>query len=101
MTKAEIFEALRPVVDPELGISIVDLGLIYDAEADEEKKAVKIIMTLTSPGCPAGPDIMSAVEHTLRQSTSYQEVKVELVWEPKWDPKEMASDAAKDVLGIW
>lgn len=101
MTKAEIFEAIRPVVDPEIGISIVDLGLIYDAQVDEEKKCVKITMTLTSPGCPAGPEIMAAIEHTLRQSTDYQDIKVELVWEPKWDPKEMASDAAKDVLGIW
>jgi metal-sulfur cluster biosynthetic enzyme len=101
MTKEELLDAIRPVIDPEIGISIVDLGLIYDFEEDIDKSILKVKMTLTSPGCPAGPEIMSAVDLAVRDKTDFKEIKVELVWEPKWNPKEMASDAAKDVLGIW
>lgn len=101
MTKQEVLEAIRPVIDPEINISIVDLGLVYDVKLDEENKSATVIMTLTSPGCPMGPEIMAAVDHTIKQSTPYQTVDIQLVWEPRWDPREMASDAAKDILGIW
>ena len=101
MKPEEIIEAIRPVIDPEIGVSIIDLGLVYDAQVDDVSNSVKITMTLTSPGCPAGPEIMSSVEHAVKQNTPYQNVTVELVWEPKWDPREMASDVAKDLLGIW
>jgi metal-sulfur cluster biosynthetic enzyme len=94
-------DMIRPVVDPEIGVSIVDLGLVYDVWIDEENKHIIVKMTLTSPGCPAGPEIMDAVDHAVRTHTGFEKVKVELVWEPKWDPREMASDEAKDILGIW
>ncbi len=100
MTREELIEVIRPVTDPEIGISIVDLGLIYDAQVTDEGK-VHVTMTLTSPGCPAGPEIMGAVDASIRAHTPYDDVAVELVWEPKWDPEVMASDEGKDVLGIW
>jgi metal-sulfur cluster biosynthetic enzyme len=101
MDKNKLLNAIRPVIDPELGISIVDLGLIYDFDLNESKDILIVKMTLTSPGCPAGPEIMSSVDQAMRENTNHKNIKVEVVWEPKWDPKTMASDAAKDILGIW
>lgn len=88
------------VVDPELMLNIVDIGLIYGVEISEENSA-EITMTLTSPGCPAGPQIISDVQRETH--TAYpdlEEVNVHLVWTPFWNP-EMMSDDAKDELGIF
>lgn len=95
-----IMEALKEVEDPELGISIVELGLIYGIEIDDGK--VRVRMTLTSPGCPIGPMLQAAVHGTvLRVYPQAEDVKVDLVWNPPWDPYKMASEEAKDMLGIW
>lgn len=91
---------LKPLMDPELKIGLVDLGLIYDIGVNE-KNEVNVNMTLTSPACPVGPTIMKSVEDKLRSYPGVRDVKVKLVWEPKWDPKEMASEEAKEQLGIW
>lgn len=99
-TKEQIFEALKPVEDPEIKIGIVDLGLIYDALIDDSG-AVEIKMTLTTPACPYGPMLISAAESAVKELDGVTDAKVTLVWEPVWDPKEMCTDAAKDVLGIW
>jgi len=99
--KEEIFEALRPIVDPELNLSIVDLGLIYDAEPDEEAHRVLVKMTLTSPACPVGPQIMGAVHSTCLQLEDVDDVEIELVWVPPWDPRTMASEDVRMMLGIW
>ena len=101
MNRAEVLECIRPVIDPEIGISIVDLGLIYDIHVDEAVKSITVQMTLTSPGCPMGPEIMSGVDQAVRAYSGFEDVQVALVWEPKWNPEEMASETAKDVLGIW
>lgn len=101
ITKDEVFEALKPIQDPELSISIVDLGLIYDAEFENEGKKIVIKMTLTSPGCPVGPQLMSAVHTKASSLPGVEEADVKLVWIPKWDPKIMASEEAKDQLGIF
>lgn len=93
-------EWLKPLMDPELKISLVDLGLIYDIDVND-KNEVEVIMTLTSPACPVGPSIMKSIEDKLRAYPGVRGVKVHLVWEPKWDPKEMASEEAKEQLGIW
>lgn len=88
------------VQDPELMMNIVDIGLIYGVEISEEKSA-EITMTLTSPGCPAGPQIISDVQretHTAFPDLS--EVNVHLVWTPFWNPEMMSQDA-KDELGIF
>lgn len=100
-TSEEVFEALKEVIDPELGINIVDLGLIYEVRIHEEKQLVDIDMTLTSPGCPAGPEIKSAVWLTAKRMDGVQECDVHMVWKPQWSPTEHASDEAKMFLGIW
>jgi metal-sulfur cluster biosynthetic enzyme len=86
MVDAEaVRKALRQVKDPEIGLNIVDLGLVYDVETEEG--AVHVKMTLTSPGCPAGAQIMSDVDQTIRMLDGVTGVEVELVWEPFWTPE--------------
>ena len=101
ITKENIYEALKPVKDPELNISIVDLGLIYNVNFQNDGKKVLIEMTLTSPGCPVGPQLMAAVHTKAVSLSGVEDAEVKLVWTPKWDPKIMASDDAKDILGIF
>jgi len=100
-TREEVMEAIRPVKDPELDFSIVDLGLIYDVELDEGNKSVVVKMTLTSPACPIGPQIMGAVHTQCLELEEVEDVDVQLVWTPLWDPTKMASEDVKMLLGIW
>lgn len=76
--------ALRRVKDPEVNLNIVDMGLIYDIAVDE--RDVRIDMSLTSPGCPSGPEIMSDAERELKSLPGVGEVTVNLVWSPPWTP---------------
>ncbi|NKB88933.1 MAG: DUF59 domain-containing protein [Acidobacteria bacterium] len=99
--KEEVMEAIRPVVDPEMNVSIVDLGLVYDVEADEAASKLNIKMTLTSPMCPVGPQIMGAVHSSALQMEGVEDVEIQLVWTPQWDPRQMATDDVKMMLGIW
>ncbi len=99
-TREIIFEALKPIMDPEIRIGVVDLGLIYDAAIDDAGK-VTVRMTLTTPACPYGEMLITQVHTTTEQLEGVTEVEVTLVWDPPWDPKEMCSDLAKDQLGIW
>lgn len=101
LTKEQILEALKPIQDPELGISIVDLGLIYNVNFKDSDKKVFVEMTLTSPGCPVGPQLMAAVHTKAASLPGVEDAEVKLVWTPKWDPKIMASEEAKDQLGIF
>ncbi len=96
----QLKEWLKPIEDPEMRLSLVDLGLIYSIDLSEEGKA-KVVMTLTSPMCPAAGSIVEKVEKRLLEHEKIVEAKVELVFEPKWDAKTMASDEVKDRLGIW
>ena len=96
----EIREKLKLVVDPEIGINIVDLGLVYGIEVQEDG-LVKVRMTLTSPACPLGPVIQTQARALLSMLEGVNDVKVELVWSPPWDPRTMASEEAKAELGIW
>jgi len=96
--KKEILEALKNVDDPEVGMNIVDMGLIYGVDWEEEKGQVHIDMTLTSPGCPLGPEIIRDIKRELRALEDIQGVDVDLVWNPLWHPS-MMSDYAKDELG--
>jgi metal-sulfur cluster biosynthetic enzyme len=100
-TREEVIEAIRPVKDPEMDFSVVDLGLIYDVELDEANKSVVVKMTLTSPACPVGPQIMGAVHTQCLGLEEVEDVDVQLVWTPLWDPTKMASDDVKMLLGIW
>ncbi len=99
-TVEEIRERLKQVLDPEVHVSIVDLGLVYDIQIQEEKK-VHIKMTLTSPMCPAGPEIMSHAHMAAKTTPGVEEVKIDLVWSPPWDPRKMATEDGKAQLGIW
>jgi len=96
----ELKEWLKPVEDPELFLSLVDLGLIYRCYETEPNK-IKIEMTLTSPGCPAGDYLVSEVKKRMLEHENVKDAEVEIVWEPKWDPNTMASEEAKEELGLW
>jgi len=100
-SKDEVLEAIRPVTDPEINISIIDLGLIYDVEFDEGDKQVNVHMTLTSPACPVGPQIMAAVHGKVLELEEVDNVDIQLVWSPPWDPRTMATEDVKMMLGIW
>jgi metal-sulfur cluster biosynthetic enzyme len=96
-TRDEVFEALRQVEDPELGMDIVDLGLLYDAEIEGSK--VKVIHSLTSMGCPAGPMIQDDIRSVVSSLPDVDDVEIELTWDPPWTPDRMSEDA-KFILGI-
>ncbi len=88
MTAETVRKALRQVKDPELGLNIIDIGLVYDVTVSDEG-AVHVKMTLTSPGCPAGPEIMGDAKQTVEALEGVTAVEVELVWEPYWTPEKM------------
>ena len=88
---------MRQVEDPELGMDIVDLGLLYDVEIEGPK--VKVIHTLTSMGCPVGPMIQEDIDRVAREVPGVEDVDVELTFDPPWTPDKM-SDDAKFILGF-
>ena len=97
MTRDDVIEVLRSVEDPELGMDIVELGLLYDVEVEGPK--IKVIHSLTSMGCPAGPLIQQNIEEAVRAMPEVEEVETELTWDPPWTPDKM-SDDAKFILGF-
>ena len=96
-TRDEVIEALRQVEDPELGMDIVDLGLLYDVEVEGPR--VKVTHSLTSMGCPVGPLIQEDINRVTRELPGVEDVDVELTWDPPWTPDKM-SDDAKFILGF-
>ncbi|HEQ60820.1 MAG TPA: metal-sulfur cluster assembly factor [Firmicutes bacterium] len=101
VSEATVIEALRPVRDPDVGLSLVDLGLVYGVEVLEDGKRVLVRMTLTSPACPIAPQILAQVRRAAESVEGVEQAEVELVWSPPWDPATMATDEVKDILGIW
>ncbi len=99
ITKEAILEELKKVIDPELNVNIVDIGLIYDVIIDEEKKSVEINMTLTSPGCPLSFVFEEWVPAAVKNIAEVKDVRINLVWEPAWNP-DMIQDDVKEELGI-
>jgi FeS assembly SUF system protein len=97
-TEEEVRESLRQIVDPEIGINIVDLGLIYETNIDDQG-LVAITMTLTSPGCPLSGYIGTAVESAVTDLEGVKDVDVDIVWSPPWNPSMMSEDAKLE-LGI-
>lgn len=97
--ESALIEALRTVVDPELFVNVVDLGLIYNIEQGDEGK-VQVDMTLTSPACPAGPQLVSQAKQALEKVDGVSEATIKLVMSPPWSPERM-TDEAKDQLGIF
>ena len=92
-TKAEVREALKKVIDPEIGINIVDMGLIYEIKV--EKNIAYIRMTLTVPGCPLVNMLTNQAEQAARSVEGIKDVKVELTWDPPWNPRMMSEDAKR------
>ena len=92
-------EALQNVFDPELRMSIMELGLVYDVDVDDG--TVKVTYTLTTPACPLGPVIDGQIQDVLMDLPGVKEVVPQLTFSPPWDPRTMASDEVKMQLGIW
>jgi metal-sulfur cluster biosynthetic enzyme len=97
LTEEDVFEALRVVEDPELGMDVVDLGLVYDVKVELPK--VTVTYSLTSMGCPAGAMIEEQIYQVVASLDGVSEVSADLTWTPPWSP-EMMSDDAKFVLGF-
>ncbi len=103
LTEEVVREELKKVIDPELFVNIVDLGLVYTVEiapAEEPKHAVRIEMTMTSPMCPAGPQLVANCKQVLGQREDVASVEVKVVLDPPWTPDRMTDDA-RDQLGIF
>lgn len=97
ITNEDVKAILKRVYDPELGLNIVDLGLVYDIQVSENND-VYVKMTLTTPGCPLHGSITGGAEVALQAIPEINQVKVDLVWEPAWSPA-MMTDEAKEQLG--
>lgn len=85
--------ALRDVYDPEIPVNIYELGLIYKVDIDKDTNDIFIEMTLTSPGCPVAGEMPGMIEQAVRTVNDVKDVKVEIVWDPPWDPSKMAETA--------
>lgn len=96
-TVEEVTEALRDVIDPELGLDFVELGLIYDVEVNDG--TVRVTYTLTSPGCPIGPQVSEQIEEFVSELDGVQEVHPTMTFSPPWTPEQMSEDA-KFALGF-
>lgn len=99
-TPEQIRDVLWYVEDPELRMSIIDLGLVYFIDIDDDGQ-VTVDLTLTTPACPIGPMLQGQIYHLVTQLEGVEDVEVNLVWDPPWDPRTMASEEVKLMLGIW
>jgi metal-sulfur cluster biosynthetic enzyme len=99
----QVGAALQPVQDPEIHMSIVDLGLVYGVEifSGEKGLCVKVRMSLTSPACPYGPMLLASAHSAVARIPGVKDVDVDLVFTPSWDPRTMATEDAKEQLGLY
>ncbi len=102
ITEEAVYEALRKVCDPELSVNIVDLGLIYGIGVDDSggKSDLLVVMTMTTPACPYGPELLRDVKAALAALPGAGEVEVKLTLTPPWTPDRMTDDA-RDQLGLF
>jgi metal-sulfur cluster biosynthetic enzyme len=98
VTAEDVTEVLRDVIDPELGLDFVELGLIYEVEVDDDG-AVRVTYTLTSPGCPIGPQVSEQIEEFVSEIDGVTEVQPTMTFSPPWTPDRMSEDA-KFALGF-
>ena len=96
----DITRVLTAVVDPEIQVNIVDLGLIYKIHRNTENNSVSVDMTLTSPTCPYAPQLMAQTHAVLMSLPNVTDAKINLVWSPRWDPRVHASEVAQMMLGL-
>jgi metal-sulfur cluster biosynthetic enzyme len=101
VTKDLVMETLKTVLDPEIELSVTDLGLVYGVDIANEGQSVTVHMTLTTPYCPYGPALISDVKRVIGDLPGVKQAEVIIVWDPPWDPKTMVSEEIKDKLGIW
>lgn len=104
VTVDQVRGVLKTIFDPEIHLSVLDLGLIYGVEVTpnaDGKDNVAIRMTLTTPACPYGPALLSKVHADVGAIPGVRDVKVDLAWIPPWDPRTMASDEAKLQMGLF
>jgi metal-sulfur cluster biosynthetic enzyme len=102
IAEESVYTALKQVFDPELYINVVDLGLIYEVNVAEqgERCDLSVKMTMTSPACPAGPELVRDVQEVLKNLDGVGAVKVEVVLDPPWSPDRMTEEA-RDELGMF
>ncbi len=98
VTKEQVLEKLKEVKDPEIGVDVVSLGLVYEVLAGSDNR-VKLTMTMTSPMCPLGDVIINEAKEKVKELPGVAEVEVEMTFDPPWDTSRMSSDA-KAELGI-
>lgn len=98
VTEETVLEVMSDIYDPEIPIDIVNLGLVYGIRIDGNN--VFVNMTMTSPGCPAAGQIVSEAKYLIEEIEGVDEVNIEIVWDPPWDPSKM-SEAAKESLGMF
>ena len=94
----QVFETLKYIIDPEIGINIVDLGLVY--KVSQQSDLLYVELTLTTPGCPMSSTIVSAVEQILHKQFPDMEVKVELVWSPPWSTDMISEEGMRQLNGM-
>lgn len=97
-TEMEIYDELKTVLDPEVGINIIDLGLVYKIQYSEER-GIEIEITLSTKGCPMGDVIMDNIQSTLKEKFPNKKIDIKLVWEPAWSP-DYVTPAGKKALNF-
>lgn len=97
--KDKIYKSLNEVIDPELGIGIVDLGLVYEVKAEENQKEIEVAMTLTTPSCPMSEILPNMAGDRLRSQYTEHTIHVNVVWEPAWTPEKISQNGKRD-LGL-
>jgi metal-sulfur cluster biosynthetic enzyme len=100
-TEAAIWDGLAQVIEPELGLPVTDLGMIYGVDLAPDGRTANIRLTLTSPMCPFAPQLMEMVRQGALLARGLRDATVELVWDPPWDPRTMATEEARMDLGIY
>jgi len=98
VTKEEILEVLKNVSDPEIGMDVVNLGLVYDIQINGNNVYIK--MTMTAPTCPVTPWILSEAQKEVENLADVEAADIELVWEPQWNP-DMMTDYAREQLNMY
>jgi FeS assembly SUF system protein len=93
INKAEVMDALQECYDPEIPVNIVDLGLIYNIDIDDEAGQVNVTMTLTALGCPMAGEVVDEVQMRVQQVENVKSCKVEMTFDPPWSPDRMTEDA--------
>jgi metal-sulfur cluster biosynthetic enzyme len=96
--RQEVRDLLLGVYDPEVGLDIINMGLVYGVEFDEPHNTIRIVMTLTSRGCPMGPMITQNASEVLQQHFPDRDIHIHLVWEPKWTPDQITEEG-REKLG--